>query len=72
MNYELLKYCFTQYFHILVHLNVNVRTRVRTYILHGHSDIYTYNTYAFTEYSVKDDTRRYPLEREMIGCVKIN
>lgn len=67
-----MKYCFTQYFHILVHLNVmNVRARVRTYILHVHSDIHTY-TYAFTEYSVKDDTKRYPLEREMIGCVKIN
>lgn len=71
MNYELLKHRFTQYFHILVHLNVNVRARVRTYILHVHSDIYAY-TYAFTDYSVKDYTRRYPLEREMIGCVKIN
>ena len=51
MDYKLPKCCFTQYFHILVHLNMNVHAHV----LHVHSDIYTY-LYAFTGYSVKDGT----------------
>lgn len=51
---KLSKYCFTSYFHTIVHLNKSVRARARTY-LYMFIQIYTY-TYAFTGYSVKDGT----------------